>query len=108
MGLPQDKGSSEEQTGFLLTYTRVLALHGELIQVAVGVPLLNGALDPRLAPVGLRDGKGYVHVQHLAIHLCFAALALDLCGTQKSVSAAPEQGNTFLCYGLVWRPQRTR
>lgn len=100
MGLPQDNGSYEEQTGFLLTYTRVLALHRELIQVAVGVALLNGALDPRLASVRLRDGKRYVHMQHLAIHLCFAALALDLCRTQKSMSMALEQGNAFLCYGL--------
>lgn len=42
--------------------------------------LLDGALDPRLASVGLGDGEGYVHVQHLTIHLCLTALALDLAG----------------------------
>lgn len=81
--------------GFLHTYTGVLALHRELVQVAVRVALLDGALDPRLASVGLGDGEGYVHVQHLTIHLCLTALALDLCRTWGSVSAAPEQGKHF-------------
>lgn len=62
----------------LFTYTGVLALHRELVQVAVGMSLLDGALDPRLASIRLRDGEGYVHMQHLTIHLCLTALALDL------------------------------
>lgn len=60
--------------------TGVLAFHRQLVQVAVGMAFLNGALDPTLASVRLRDGKGYVHMEYLPIHLCFAALAVDLAG----------------------------
>ena len=92
---PRKDSSSEEQTSCLLTYAGVLVLHREFIQVAVGMALLNGALDPRLASIRLRNGKGYVHMQHLTVHPCFAALALDLCRTRRSVSVTPEQGTHF-------------
>lgn len=96
--LPGKGSSSEEQTSCLLTYAGILSLHREFIQVAVGMAFLNGALDPRLASIRLRNGKGYVYMQHLTVHPCFAALALNLCKEKHECSTKEE--NTFLTYTL--------
>lgn len=56
----------------------VLILHGQFIQVAVGLVFLDGAVDSTLTTIRLRNGKGNWDAQHDAMHHSFATLRQNI------------------------------
>lgn len=58
----------------------VLILHGQFIQVAVGLVFLDGAVDSTLTTIRLRNGKGNWDAQHDAMHHSFATLRQNITG----------------------------